>query len=140
LTSLSAPVLQQCGWRLQEVPYIYGSYTHFHKSAKFPPEIFLQLHACNAFVLPFEKVVFLDLDTFVRRDVSSLFQQDPPAAVNNWKGNGVYSMKEGEVMELQKTSFNAGVPLSPPKESLFQLLTEDAALGLPRLSRKQGFS
>eukprot|EP00397_Hematodinium_sp_SG-2012_P007567 GEMP01007614.1.p1 GENE.GEMP01007614.1~~GEMP01007614.1.p1 ORF type:complete len:630 (+),score=106.99 GEMP01007614.1:119-2008(+) len=124
-------VLASSGWMLKGASFIYGAYSMFHESAKFPPEIFMKLHIFNPSLLPYEKVLFLDLDTIVRTDISYLFATETPAAVNNWKMGDVHDIsreflfKPGEVMDPKETSFNAGVILVTPNRKLFDVLVQD---------------
>eukprot|EP00928_Gymnodinium_smaydae_P063585 TRINITY_DN4711_c0_g6_i1.p1 TRINITY_DN4711_c0_g6~~TRINITY_DN4711_c0_g6_i1.p1 ORF type:complete len:734 (+),score=73.98 TRINITY_DN4711_c0_g6_i1:63-2264(+) len=121
------PVLHQSGWCVKEVPCIHGAFTHFHEDAKFATEVFMKLHVFNAAILPFEKVLFLDVDTLVRKDISSVFRLQTPAAVSNWKdGKSMDCPAEGEVLNPERTSINAGVLLCSPNQALFDVLKTDA--------------
>merc|ERR1719193_156784 len=78
--------------------------------------------------LPYDRVVFLDLDTIVLRNVDELFELRPPAAMNNLKtrsGRARPPPKHGQRMEPQWCYFNAGVMVLAPSRSLFELLVAD---------------
>lgn len=94
----------------------------------------MKLHIFNPEMFPYEKVLFLDLDTQVRADLTRLFGLPAPAAVNNWKDDGNEYLtpkviEEGTLMGTESSSvINAGVLLTSPNKPLFDMLVEDTEL------------
>merc|ERR1719221_2483021 len=82
----------------------------------------------NPSVLPYDKVLFLDLDTLVLKNIDDLFDLRPPAAMCNVKTRGGPARsppKHGERMEARACYFNAGTVLVAPSQMLFELLARD---------------
>jgi len=118
-------------WQLTEVSYIMSAadlHTAPYDKARFK-QVFTKLHVLNPDVLPFDRVVFLDLDTLVLRNVDHLFELRPPAAMYNNKTRGGRLQsplpKHGERMDPHTCYFNAGTMVLAPSKMLFNLLAMD---------------
>ena len=76
-------------WQLRQVPYIIsaGDLHVPSEKARFR-EVFTKLQVLNPEALPYDKVVFLDLDMIVLRNIDELFQLRPPAAMSTAKRDG----------------------------------------------------
>eukprot|EP00929_Paragymnodinium_shiwhaense_P078805 TRINITY_DN40883_c0_g1_i1.p1 TRINITY_DN40883_c0_g1~~TRINITY_DN40883_c0_g1_i1.p1 ORF type:complete len:382 (-),score=53.92 TRINITY_DN40883_c0_g1_i1:594-1739(-) len=117
-------------WKLVEVPYITSApdlHTEPYERAKFK-QIFTKLHIFNPEALPYERVVFLDLDTLVLKNVDQLFGLRTPAAMQNVKdrdGSVRVMIEHGERMDAKSSYFNAGILVVAPSKALFELLRSD---------------
>jgi len=117
-------------WRLQEVPYIISApdlHNAPYEKARFK-EVFTKLNILNPKVMPYDKVVFLDLDMVVLRNIDELFELRPPAAMNNMKmrwGRAQLTLVHGERMKPRACMFNAGNMVMAPSQLLFDLLLKD---------------
>ena len=78
-------------WTLRSVEYIHGAKTLFKPTTRFHG-VFTKLQAWT--LTDYERVLFLDLDLLVRRNVDDLFQLRPPAAM--WAKGG---QKHGEAID-----------------------------------------
>lgn len=117
-------------WHLRQAKYIM-SHEDLHNSpyeqARFK-EVFTKLHVLNPDVLPYDRVVFLDLDMVVMRNIDELFQVRPPAAMANLKtadGRARCVPSHGDRMQEQACYFNAGTMVMAPSRALFELLVSD---------------
>ena len=72
-------VLQDVAWRLQQVDYIDGDVLYDGSSKNRFKGIFTKLHAIN--LTQFEKVVLLDVDLLVLKNVDHLFNKKPPCTL-----------------------------------------------------------
>jgi len=122
-------LLQQF-WRLAEVDYIISApdlHTAPYDKARFK-QVFTKLQVFNPEVLPYDRVVFLDVDTLVLRNVDDLFTLRPPAAMCNVKtrdGRARSPPKHGERLDPRACYFNAGTMVVAPSRTLFELLVAD---------------
>ena len=136
LHTADVPVQARCVlevfWQLVEVPYLLSApdlHSAPYENAKFK-QIFTKLHIFNPAFLPYDRVVFLDLDTLVLKNVDALFDMRSPAAMRNLKTTGgrePSSLKHGERMEARTSYFNAGTVVVTPSRPLFDLLAADVA-------------
>ncbi|CAE7416327.1 unnamed protein product [Symbiodinium sp. CCMP2456] len=115
-------------WQLQQVPYIISA-GDLHVSsdkARFR-EVFTKLHAFNPEVLPYDRVVFLDLDMIVLRNIDELFELRPPAAMSTAKRSGFDDShcQHGQRLSHDMCYINAGTMLLAPSKELFELLLAD---------------
>lgn len=78
-------------WTLRSVEYIHGAKTLFKPTTRFHG-VFTKLQAWT--LTEYERVLFLDLDLLVKRNVDDLFQLRPPAAM--WAKGG---QKHGELID-----------------------------------------
>jgi len=116
-------------WTLKEVDYIVSApdlHTQPYEKAKFK-EVFTKLQVLNPAVVPFDRVVFLDLDTLVMKNIDELFELRPPAGMYNMKGKAELQNgpSHGTRMDPQSTYFNAGTMVLAPSQTLFELLAQD---------------
>ena len=119
-------------WQLHEVQYIISAedlHTSPYKDAKFK-EVFTKLHVFNPAAVPYAKVVFLDLDTLVLKNIDNLFELRAPAAMCNEKKlppghTRLIHPEHGQRMEPEHCYFNAGVMVIAPSRTLFELLASD---------------
>lgn len=117
-------------WRLQEVAYILSApdlHTVPYEEARFK-EVFTKLQVLNPAALPYDRVVFLDLDTLVLRNIDDLFELRPPAAMCNMKtraGRMRSPPEHGGRMDPHWCYFNAGAMVLAPSAALFELLAAD---------------
>jgi lipopolysaccharide biosynthesis glycosyltransferase len=101
--------------------------TEPYETARFK-EVFTKLHAFNPAVLPYDRVVFLDLDMIVLRNVDALFELRTPAAMQNFKMRNQrpkQQLNHGDRIDVSCTHFNAGTMVLAPSRALFDLLVED---------------
>ena len=115
-------------WELQQVSYIISA-GDLHVSsdkAKFR-EVFTKLHAFNPEVLPFDKVVFLDLDMIVLRNIDELFELRTPAAMSTAKHSSFDDSEclHGQRLSVKMCYINAGTMVLSPSRELFELLLAD---------------
>jgi hypothetical protein len=92
------------------------------------------LHAFNPAALPYDRVIFLDLDMLILKNIDDLFEVRPPAAMYNTKtrsGFSKASLKHGERMDPRDTYINAGTMVIAPSQLLFDLLSGDVGLADP---------
>lgn len=125
-------------WHLQEVPYIISAqdlHTTPYEKARFK-QVFTKLHAFNPDVLPYDRVVFLDSDMLVVRNVDALFEVRPPAALHNWKNRSgsaaAVQPNHGERMDPSSCYINAGTMVIAPSRQLFDMLSADVVLPDPQ--------
>lgn len=117
-------------WQMTEVAYIpsaHDLHTSPYEKSKFK-EVFTKLHVFNPAALPYDRVVFLDLDTLVLRNIDDLFSVRPPAAMCNMKtraGHAPSPPRHGHRMEPRSCYFNAGTMVVAPSWPLFELLAAD---------------
>lgn len=117
-------------WSLRQVAYIWSApdlHTAPYEKARFK-EIFTKLQALNPEVLPYDRVVFLDLDTLVLKNIDELFELRPPAAMCNGKersGRACPVPPHRGRMDAQSCYFNAGTMVLAPSAPLFDLLAAD---------------
>lgn len=117
-------------WKLKEVPYL-GSALDLHTAAFYEKsrfkEVFTKLHVFNPVALPYDRVIFLDLDMMVLKNMDELFAVRPPAALYNVKSRGVsVPPRHGERMDARSTYINAGTMVVAPSRMLFELLCADS--------------
>ena len=101
-------ILQQW-WILRSVPYIICN-PDLNKHPRFV-KVFTKIHIFDSMLLPFKKVLWLDLDTLVIRNIDHVFEVDAPAAAPNVGCADIYD--HGSVMS-ENTTINAGVVLVTP--------------------------
>jgi len=93
--------------------------------------IFTKLHCLDPNLFhqgiggPYDKVLFLDVDTLVLRNPDELFGLRPPAARHNDKSTDSLSRPHGVRLLAGDTYINAGVMLLAPNWRMFSLLHED---------------
>lgn len=118
-------------WELKEVPYIGCEEVLVRNAPKFK-NVFTKLHILNSKILPYDRVLYLDLDTLVvNNTVDGLFEDDlcwaavPCACPRTPSGAKVYvsALDEGCALE-QGATFNGGVLLVRPNFRLFQVLVD----------------
>ncbi|CAK9012759.1 Uncharacterized protein R707 [Durusdinium trenchii] len=117
-------------WQLKEVPYIKsaGDLHVASDKARFK-EVFTKLHVFNPEAVPYDKVVFLDLDMIVLRNIDELFHLRPPAGMSTFKSDKVVgiSPEHGERLDPRMCYVNAGTMVTAPSKELFQLLEADVS-------------
>ncbi|CAJ1371715.1 unnamed protein product [Effrenium voratum] len=115
-------------WKLQEVPYVLSAGDlHTSDKARFK-DVFTKLHVFNPEVLPFDKVVFLDLDMIVLRNIDELFELRPPAGMSTFKSSGFAEQPDhGQRLHPRRCYVNAGTMVIAPSKDLFRLLVADVA-------------
>lgn len=118
-------------WRLKEVPYVKSApdlHTTPYETARFK-QVFTKLHIFNPDVLPYDRVVFLDADMLVLRNLDELFGVRTPAALYNEKnrsaGRGPEPPEHGGRMATNACYINAGTIVASPSRALFELLVGD---------------
>ena len=115
-------------WQLCQVSYIIsaGDLHVASDKAKFR-EVFTKLHVLNPDALPYDKVVFLDLDMIVLRNVDELFELRPPAAMSTFKSGGLSDSKcqHDQRLPPDMCYINAGTMVVAPSKELFELLLAD---------------
>jgi len=127
-------------WILREVAYIASArdlHTTPYEKARFK-EVFTKLQVLNPEVLPYDRVVFLDLDTLVLRNIDELFEVRPPAAMSNVKSNDGFAKsvpRHGQRMDPNFCYFNAGAMVLAPSKPLFELLSTDVQVPDPQWHR-----
>ena len=92
-------VFQDVGWTLEQVGYIDGEVMTSDQRFR---GVFTKLHALK--LIQFEKIVLLDVDLLVRKNVDNLFKKKAPCAMRR-HANG--SLPDGA--RITKGSINAGV-------------------------------
>ena len=92
--------------------------------------MFLKFELFDATKFPYEKVLFLDIDTVVLRNIDFVFGFPTPSAVPCY-GNYKYGKQnlsdadyheEGDLMP-QGTTFNGGVMLLTPNNAIYEIIT-----------------
>ena len=120
-------------WILIEVPYIFA-HEELNLNSRFH-DVFTKCHIFDPNLLPFDKVLFLDLDCLVLKDIDDVFSVDAPAAVpctrtDSWDGD----YEHGSRMHAG-VPINAGVMLVRPNARVFELICEDVSRSDPRWHR-----
>lgn len=116
---------------IKEVPYIYAS-TNIDPTSRFTG-VFTKLNCLK--YTEYDKVLMLDLDMFVLKNMDHLFNLPAPAAMArgpNWKtgqkyAKGFISIKDNEV----KGGMNAGLMLLHPDMDEFDLILDEISKTLP---------
>mmetsp|Transcript_79786 Transcript_79786/g.207416 ORF Transcript_79786/g.207416 Transcript_79786/m.207416 type:complete len:588 (+) Transcript_79786:73-1836(+) len=117
-------------WCLRQVDYIVSAqdlHTSPYDKARFK-EVFTKLQVLNPVAVPYDKAVFLDLDTLVLRNIDELFEMRAPAAMSNFKTNEGRlraTLKHGDRMDPHCCYFNAGTMVLAPSQALYELLATD---------------
>lgn len=129
-------------WDLRRVEYIWSAedlHNQPYEEARFK-QVFTKLHCFNPAVLPYDRVLFVDLDMLVLRNLEELFKIRPPAAMSNTKkcqrdsssgkvvgGPRGVELAHGARMGngVDDNYFNAGTMLLAPSQPLFDLLVAD---------------
>ena len=122
-------VLEKVGWELREVPYLHGEHLCTKAAKKRFAGVFTKLHALN--LCEFEKIVLLDLDLLVRKNVDHLLQRTRIPCATRRHASG--DCKDQE--EMLTSSFfnrqghlvcgiNAGVMIMRPSRVEFDLLMQ----------------
>eukprot|EP00438_Fugacium_kawagutii_P026788 Skav209674 [mRNA] locus=scaffold1603:30998:32344:- [translate_table: standard] len=119
-------------WTLKEVPYIISAGDLHVDSDKVRfREVFTKLHVFNPDAVPFDKVVFLDLDMIVLRNIDELFDLRTPAGMSTFKHQDATGARNqtqpphGQRLDPRKCYVNAGTMVTAPSKELFQLLEAD---------------
>lgn len=115
-------------WKLREVAYVPSANDLHKDSPKVHfKEVFTKLHLFNPEILPYDRVLALDIDMLVLKNIDELFDLRPPAAMCDLSDR-VTAVRHGDRMDPLKCSFNAGTMLVAPSRPLFDLLSADVRL------------
>ena len=117
-------------WTLVEIPYIQAESVLVEKLPHLC-DVFTKLHIFNHDVLPFSKVLFLDLDVLVTHSLDGVWEVQTPAAVccssfydDRGKTLTDKGYQHGDAMQYLET-FNGGVLLVRPDSDVFRYLKAD---------------
>ena len=119
-------------WIFREVPEICANLDLVAAEDTRFLRIFTKLHIFNKKTFPYDRVLFLDLDTLVLRGVDKILESwlklaaVPCQSPRNERGEKlpVNAAEEGEALAAG-TTFNGGVLLVSPQLEIFELLLKD---------------
>ena len=121
-------------WICREVPEICANLDLVAAEDTRFLRIFTKLHIFNKETFPYDRVLFLDLDTLVLRGVDDIMDSGlklaavPCRSPRNERGEKlpVNAAEEGEALAAG-TTFNGGVLLVSPQLEIFELLLKDSS-------------
>lgn len=117
---------------IKEVDYIYTLDENFYSKTTRFKEVFTKLQALN---LDYEKILMLDLDMFVLKNLDHLFELKAPAAMIRTKtlkfGEKIPSKYINQGKDKIYGGINAGLMLLEPSKKEFNKIIEEISKPLP---------
>jgi len=124
----SLECLRAVGWKTQQIRYVHASSALFSSAHSRFESVFTKLRALE--LVTYSKILLMDVDLLVRRNIDGLFKLPAPAAMHRGAWNGY---KHGQRMDGkaffagavghspwgQGTGINAGVMLLEPDPDVF---------------------
>ena len=99
--------LMKVGWQLRQVEYLDGEHLYIHGAKGRFAGVFTKLHALD--LIEFDKIVMLDLDLLIRRNIDSLFERPTPSAMRR---HATADFEDGVLINKDSFMNNTGALVS----------------------------